>query len=31
MTLTVVANGAQLTPDAIDPALVKLNAMLLNK
>ncbi len=31
MTLTVVANGAQLTPAAIDPALVKLNAMLLNK
>jgi len=31
MTLTVVANGAQLTPDVIDPALVKLNAMLLNK
>lgn len=31
MTLTVVASGAQLTPAAIDPALVKLNAMLLNK
>ena len=31
MALTVVANGTQLTPDAIDPALVKLNAMLLNK
>lgn len=31
MTLTVVANGAQLTPAAIDPALAKLNAMLLNK
>ena len=27
----VVASGAQLTPAAIDPALVKLNAMLLNK
>jgi hypothetical protein len=31
MTLTVVANGADLTPSAIDPALVRLNAMLLNK
>lgn len=29
MTLTVVANGSELTPGAIDPALVKLNAMLL--
>jgi len=31
MTLTVVANGAQLTPAALDPVLAKLNAMLLNK
>lgn len=31
MTLTVVASGADLTPAAIDPALVKLNAVLLGK
>lgn len=31
MTLTVVARGADLTPAAIDPALVKLNAMLVSK
>ena len=31
MTLTVVARGADLTPAAIDPALVKLNAVLLSK
>jgi hypothetical protein len=31
MTLTVVASGADLTPAAIDPALVKLNAVLLSK
>ena len=30
MTLTVVANGSELTPAAIDPALVKLNAMLIS-
>jgi hypothetical protein len=30
MTLTVVASGAELSPAAIDPALVKLNAMLLS-
>lgn len=31
MTLTVVANGSQLTPAAIDPVLSKLNAMLLKR
>ncbi len=31
MTLTVVASGADLTPAAIDPALIKLNAVLLTK
>ncbi|MFO1219467.1 MAG: hypothetical protein U1E89_13960 [Burkholderiaceae bacterium] len=31
MTLTVVASGAELTPAAIDPALARLNAMLLHK
>lgn len=31
MTLTVVATGAELTPAAIDPALARLNAMLLSK
>jgi hypothetical protein len=31
MTLTVVANGCDLTPAAVDPALAKLNAMLLGK
>jgi hypothetical protein len=30
MTLTVVVNGSELTPAAIDPALVKLNAMLIS-
>jgi hypothetical protein len=30
LTLTVVANGSELTPAAIDPALVKLNAMLIS-
>lgn len=31
MTLTVVTSGADLTPAAIDPALARLNAMLLHK
>ena len=31
LTLSVVAMGGQLTPTAIDPALVKFNATLLNR